>query len=334
MSAGLRALAALLALATALPASAADQVTLATSRLIAYVAVPIMLDRGFLAEEGIDAKLVTFDSAQPITVAVVSGDADFGVGGLSAAFYTLAGQGQLRVIAAGTREMPGFNGFAVLASRKSEEAGLKGLKDLGGHSVGVTQVGTMLEYSVGLVAAKYGIDFGTLRIMPLQSNGNLVAALIGNQVDAGLMPGAPAAAAVARGEIRQLAWLSAEVPGGQNNVAFASTRIANDRPNLVRRFLAAYRKAAQLYHDAVADAQEHRRDGPALQSLLPVLAKFANLSPEAARASLGWIDRSARLDKADMRRQIDWYTAHALMKESVDIDKIVDKRYATELPGS
>lgn len=188
-------LAVLLALASP-PARAADTITLASSKLIAYVAVPIMLDRGLLAEQGIDAKLVTFDSAQPITVAVVSGDADFGVGGLSAAFYTLASQGQLRILAAGTREMPGFHGFALLASRKSEEQGLRGLKDLEGHSVGVTQMGTMLEYSVALIAEKYRLDFNTMRIMALQSNSNVVAALTGSQVDAALIPGAVAAASV------------------------------------------------------------------------------------------------------------------------------------------
>jgi NitT/TauT family transport system substrate-binding protein len=330
----MRALAAFLALLAAAPAQAADQITLATSKLIAYVAVPIMLDRGFLAEQGIEAKLVTFDSAQPITVAVVSGDADFGVGGLSAAFYTLAGEGKLRIIAAGTREMPGFHGFAVLASNKSQAAGLKGLKDLERRNIGVTQIGTSLEYSLGLVAEKYGLDFATMRIMPMQTNANLLAGLVGNQIDAGVMPGAPAEAAVARGELRRLAYIADEVPGTQNNVAFVGTHIADTRPDLVRRFLVAYRKAAQLYHDAVADDQEHRRDGPELESLLPVLAKFANLTPKAARESIGWIDRSARLDVADMKRQVAWYVAHGLMKESVDLDAIVDKRYATQLTNN
>ena len=81
----------LLALALAPGRAPAEDIKLGTSRLMAYVAVPIMIDKGFFAEEGLTVELALFDSAQPITVALVSSDIDFGVGGLSAAFYTLAG---------------------------------------------------------------------------------------------------------------------------------------------------------------------------------------------------------------------------------------------------
>ncbi len=179
-------------------AAAEDTIKLATSRLLAYTAVPIMLDKGFLAAEGLKVELVTFDSAQPITVAVVAGDADFGVGGLSAAFYTLAGEGQLRILAGGTREMPGFYNFNFLASNRAAAAGLKSVKDLSGHTVGVTQLGTALEYSLGLAAEKYGLDLKTIRVSGLQSNSNVLSALTGGQLDAAVMPGGPSQPLVAQ----------------------------------------------------------------------------------------------------------------------------------------
>ena len=36
----------------------------------------VALDKGFFAAQGLDAELVMFDSAQPIAVAVASGDCD------------------------------------------------------------------------------------------------------------------------------------------------------------------------------------------------------------------------------------------------------------------
>jgi NitT/TauT family transport system substrate-binding protein len=155
---------AFLALAMLAPwGASAEEIKLATSRLLAYVAVPLMIDNGFLAEQGLKVDLVTFDSAQPITMAVMSGDVDFGVGGLSGAFFNLASGGRLRIIAAGGREMRGFNSFAFFVSNRAAADGLTSLRDLPHHSVGVTQLGTTLEYSLGLAAEKYQLDFSTIR---------------------------------------------------------------------------------------------------------------------------------------------------------------------------
>ena len=311
----------------------AEHIVIGTSRLLAYVAVPIMIEKGFLTAEGLDAELATFDSAQPITTAVVSGDVDFGVGGLSAAFYNLAGQGQLRVLAGGGREMPGFYNFAILVSNRAATGGLASLKDLPTHMVGVTQLGSTLEYALGRVVEKYGLDLSTIRVTALQSNSNLFSALTGGQLDAAVMPGAPAAPLIARGDIKRIAWIGDEVPGIQNNTAFTSTRTANERPELVERFLRAYRKAARFYHDAVADRNEQRRDGANFSEVVAILAKFASLSLDDAKASLPWVDGDGRPDIGDIRHQIAWFKSQGMIKGAVDADAFIDKRYVVQLPA-
>lgn len=328
-----RVAAALFALAAFPPRAPAEEIRLGTSRLVAYVAVPIMIDRGFLAEEGLTVELALFDSAQPITVALVSGDIDFGVGGLSAAFYTLGGEGKIRILAAGTREMPGFFNFTVAASNRAAAAGLKSLKDLSGHTIGVTQLGTSLQYSLGRIAEKYALDLAAMRVSALQSNTNLLAALMGGQLDAAIIPGGVAQPAIERGDVQRLAWVGDEVPGVQNNIVFAGARLADERPDLVRRFLRAYRKAARLYHDAVADGNERRRDGPNLPELLATIAGFAKLSIPDTKAALPWLDGAARLDVEDISHQIAWYRAQGMIKGEVDAGTLIDRRYATALPA-
>src|SRR5208283_4666522 len=46
-------------------------------------------DRSYRAAEGIDCEIINFDTALPAAVAVVSGDLDVAVTGLSAGFYKL-----------------------------------------------------------------------------------------------------------------------------------------------------------------------------------------------------------------------------------------------------
>jgi NitT/TauT family transport system substrate-binding protein len=314
-------------------AASAETIKIATSRLLAYVAVPLMIDNGYLAEEGLSADLVTFDSAQPITVAVMSGDVDFGLGGLSGAFFNLAAGGRLRIIAAGGREMRGFNSFAFFASNRADAAGLKTLQDLPQHSVGVTQLGTTLEYSLGLAMANNHLDFSTIRVMAMNSNTNLVAGLVGGQLDAGVVPGAIMQPDMERGTVKRIAWVGDVAPGIQNNIAFASAAVVTDHPDRVERFLTAYRKATKLYHDAVADAQEHRRDGPNLKAVVASIAAFAHLTPEQAMGTLPWLDADARVDIADIERQIAWYRAQGMIKGDVNIDAFLDRHYTGELPG-
>jgi NitT/TauT family transport system substrate-binding protein len=76
---------ALIAALSSAPAGA-DSIKIGISRVLSYGAVPIALERGHFTAEGIEAELVFFDSAQPIAVAAVSGDVDFGIAGPTAAF--------------------------------------------------------------------------------------------------------------------------------------------------------------------------------------------------------------------------------------------------------
>ena len=108
----------------------AESIKIGLSKLLSYPATPIAIERGYFKAEGIDAQMVFFDSAQPIAVAVASGDVDFGVSGLSAGFYTLAAHGQLRLIASSAGEQPGFYNLVFLGSNKAYDAGLKTAKDL------------------------------------------------------------------------------------------------------------------------------------------------------------------------------------------------------------
>src|SRR5579862_2101842 len=169
----------------------AETVKVGLSKLLSYPGVPIAIERGYFKEQGIDAEMVFFDSAQPIAVGVASGGVDFGVAGLSAGFYTLAAQGQLRLIAASAGEQPGFYNLTFLVSNKAYDGGLKSVRDLPGHDVAITQLGTSLHYSIGLAAEKYGFAMSAINIRPLQSNSNVIAALTGNTIPIAVMPNTP-----------------------------------------------------------------------------------------------------------------------------------------------
>src|SRR6187455_36499 len=104
------ALAGLLAVAGAGIAQANDalKARIGVLRLQSSTPVFIAQDKGYFKEAGLDVELKFFDAAQPIAVAVTSGDIDFGITAFTAGLYNLAGKGTLKVIGGMSREKAGY----------------------------------------------------------------------------------------------------------------------------------------------------------------------------------------------------------------------------------
>ncbi|HUH85565.1 MAG TPA: ABC transporter substrate-binding protein [Stellaceae bacterium] len=320
-----------LALPFAADAAAAEKLSIGALRLPSSGPVFIAMARGYFAAEGLDAELRFFDAAQPVAVATVAGDVDIGVTGLTAGFYNLAGKGALRIIGAQSREEPGYHLVAYLASSKAYAGGLTELKDLAGHSVAITQVGSTFHYSVGLLAEKLGFPITQVKLVPLQSMGTIAAALKGNQVDAGLIPATVALPLIGDGSAHLLGWVGDETPWQLGAIFATATTLRNRRP-AVEAFLRAYRHAAHDYHDAflVKGADGKPTPGADAEVLLAIMAKATGRSEAQIRAAIPYVDPDAKLLIGDIYRQVAWYQSQGLVEQSVDAKTILDPAFVGE----
>lgn len=314
---------------TATSARAGDPVRIGyVGTSLASVAIVVADAKGLFAAQGLDAKLMPFQSSQPIALAIGSGDADFGITGLSEPFFVLGHQGTLKIIAGDTVEHKGFRGLGFVASNQAYATGLTSVAKLGGHSVGITQPGSPLEYSMALVLDKYGIDLKTVRVMGLQSNSNVASALTGNQVDAAIMSSANLYAIVNNGGAKLIGWLDEEVHGADTSGTVASTKFANEHADVVRRFLIAFRQAALAWDEAFLDARGNRADQPNAGEMIALVAKGLGQPEEVVRRGLTYVDPEARVRVADLQRMLDWYETKGLQKFHVDATTLIDMRYA------
>lgn len=278
--------------------------------------VYIAEDKGYCAAQGLDCRVVPFDAALSVSMAVVSGDVDVAITGLTAAFYKLASQGALKIIAGYGREAPTFHAQAVVASKSAYAAGLTSAAKLGGHSVAISQIGGSTHYSLGLLATKYGFDLKSVQVLPLQSNPNAASAVTGGRADAGVIPGRYVMPSVERGDVKLLAWVGDEVPW-QLGATITSAKKLRDEPDVIARFLVAYREGVRDYHDAFTGPNERRQDGPTTPEILKILSKYTKMSPDALEGSVGYIDADAKLDVPDIQRQIDWYKSQGLLSGNI-----------------
>jgi NitT/TauT family transport system substrate-binding protein len=321
-----------IALAIGLAARAdAETITIGTLKLAPYAGAFIAKEKGYFTAEGIDAQIVTFDAAEPVAVGVVSGDLDFGVMGTSAGMFSLGAQGALRLIGGNQREVPHFQGFGLVVSNHIYDAGLKSYKDLGGHSATVTQIGSPPHYGLALLADKFGFDLKTMRVLPLQTIPAEIAALTGGQADSGLLTATSALTPVERGNMKLIGWVGDEVQW-QLSVMVTGTKTADNKSDLVARYLRALRHGLRDYHDAFTGPGETRKDGPTAPELLAILSKFTGQTTEQLDGGISYVDPEARVDATDIAHQIAWFKSQGMLKGDLDPATFIDKRYALTLP--
>src|SRR6202171_3288911 len=308
-------------------AQTAPKAKVGVLRLSSAAPVFIAQDKGYFKEAGLDIELKFFDAAQPIAVAVTSGDVDFGVTAFTAGLYNLAGKGTLKVIGGMSREKAGYPLIGYFASNSAYAAGLKTPRDLAGKRIAVTQVGSSFHYSLGLLADKYGFKLSDVKVLPLQSLSNAAAALKGETVDAALLPVSTARTLMDAGGATLLGWVGDETPW-QLGAVFASPKTLTHGA-LVMKLLAALVRADREYQDVILAVV---KDGKApindkTKPLLEIIAKYTNLPVEQVVGTCTSIAPAGKLDVKNVANQIAWLQEQGFVDKGFTADAIIAKDY-------
>ena len=310
----------------AVAASAQTQkMTVGVLKLASSGPVFIAQEKGFFKAAGLDVELKFFEAAQPVAVAIVSGDLDFGVTAFSAALYNLAGKGAIKVIAAQAREEQGYALNAYLAGAKAHAGGFTTLAQFPGRAIAITQTGSSFHYTVGLLADKLGFDVSRVRLVALQSLPNMISALRGGQVDGAILPATVATPLIASGEAVLLGWVGDQTPWQVNGVFTGSKTVADKRAQTAA-FIKGYQAGAQAYHDGFLgkDTSGKVVGGPTRDELLSILAKYTEQKPEQILLGIPYIDPQARLLVDDVYRQVKWYQGQGVVDRDVEPKKFLD----------
>jgi NitT/TauT family transport system substrate-binding protein len=306
-------------------AAAAEEITVGVLHLASSGPIFIAADKGYFKDEGLEAKLVFFQAAQPVAVAVVSRDIDVGVTAFTAGFFSLAGKGGITVIGAQSREEPGYHLIAYLAANKAYDAGFTRLKDFPGKKIAITQTGSSFHYSLGLLADKLGFKLSAIELVALQSMPVMASAIEGNQVDGALLPASVAIPLVERGKAHLLGWVGDETPWQLGALFTSPKTVAEHRP-LLEKFVRAYQKGARYYYDQLLakDASGKVVGGPERAAALATIAKYIDETPEQAAKSIAFIDPEGRLLVGDVYHQVAWYQTQGLLDQGIDAKSFLD----------
>ena len=316
------------ALAWGVPSAlAADKINVGALRFTSHSASFIAYEKGYFKQAGLDVEFKFFQAAQPMAVAIASGDVDFGVTAVTAGLINLAAKGAVKVVGGALHEEKGIDGSAILASKAAYEAGLTSPAKLAGRSFGITQTGSSFHYMASRIAAKEGIAMGKIKLRPLQKVGVIIGALKSGQIDSWAIVPHIAKALAKGGSVKIIGWVNDYAPDYQVTTVFTSAKNAAGKKDLVKRFLAAFSRGAADFNAALVD----KKAGPeAAEAAVKLIHKYVYASRPYAKAAPSIrngamrINEGAELNVSSVKRQLDWFKAEGLVKKEMTIGQLVD----------
>ncbi|MDL2402568.1 ABC transporter substrate-binding protein [Rhizobium mayense] len=318
------------AAAFGMPARAATTRNLAVLNLASHAPSFIAYERGYFRDAGLDIELKFFEAAQPMAVAIASGDAEFGVTAMSGGLISLAQKGAIKVVGGALTEEKGIVGAVILASNKAYDAGLTDPSKLAGKSFGITTAGSSFHFMAHKIAAANNINLADIQLRPLQKLGAIVGALSTGQIDAWAIQANVANKMIREGAAKKIGLVSDYAPNYQVTTGFTSTKNAKDDRSLTQSFISAYSKAIDDYNAAFVDktADDGERD-----ALAKICYKYVESDSPYEVAKQNLIEGAMRINKGmaisldSCIEQLEWFKSEGMVKDSITNDQLFDTSY-------
>lgn len=315
----------------AAPAIAANRkIKVGALRFTSHSGSFVAFERGYFAETGLDVEFEFFQAAQPMAVAIASGDVDFAVTAISGGLISLAQKGAIKVIGGALSEEDGIDGQKFLASDAAFQAGVKTPKDLAGKKFAITQAGSSFHYMGAKMAAAEGID---MHFTPLQKVGAIIGAMKSGQVDGWSIVPHIAKPLAGSGAVHIIGNVSDYIPDYQVTTVFTSSKNAADERGLTESFLQGYSKGVDDYAAAMIDKTADQ------DAMVDLIHKYVYADRPREKAAPSIINGTMRLNKnaalnmASVQDQLSWFQSEGLVDADIKIEQLVDSSYVETIGG-
>lgn len=311
-------------------AASAEPVKVGILSLTSHSPSIIAEGKGYFDEAGLEIEFVPFQAAQPMAVAIASGDVDFGLTAMTAGLVSLAERGAVKIIGGALQETPEIEGQKILVSKAAHEAGVTTPADLEGKRFGITTAGSSFHYMAHKIADAEGFERATMELVPLNGVPAVIASLRSGQIDAWSIVPNIASGLVASGDVFEIGTIADYVDGYQVTTVFTSTEIAENNGELAANFLAAFSKGAADYNAAFVDKTMSDEDSAEIVAMIHEWVytdrPLADADP-AIRAGAMRINEDAKLNLASIEDQLEWFKSENLVPQDASMENLVDTSF-------
>jgi NitT/TauT family transport system substrate-binding protein len=217
------------------------------ANLFPYAPIDVGIAEGFFQREGLEVEVIAFNGAAKMQQGMVAGAIDFSLGSGSSMINIL--KGVPSVCIAETTSAPVEVGILV-----PYDSPAKTVDDLKGKKFGVTTTGSVTEWMVFELARVKGWGRGGVSTVGIGGDPAPTGSLRSHLVDAVVTETSTAFAIEPQKIGRLLLPCSDYVTDFIMHVIYASQRIADQQPDVVRGFLRGWFAAAAFMHENRAEA--------------------------------------------------------------------------------
>ena len=308
------------------PQKKLEKVMIGSSPALSSSGIFIAIERGYFAEEGIDADATTFSSATAqLLPSLVKGDLAVGGGNISPGLFNAFNDGHgLRIVAD-----KGFVGkdcgyLALVAAPKHVPDGDPSkfvLKK--GFTMGVTARGVTQEIVTELWLRKFGLTLDDIKLVTMPYSA-FIPALANGSLDATVEIEPFVAKAVAEGAAVRIGGDETVYfnPYQQSAAIFFSEKFIQEKPDLAQRWMNAYLRGLRDYNDAFF----YNKDFDAIVAILTKWTKVKDASLYRKMVPVG-LSPDGSLNIDSLRQDAQWMHDHGFVKQPVKIEEIVDTTF-------
>ncbi len=292
---------------------------------ISDAALFIAKDKGFFQEQALEVEFQTFNSAATMVPFLGTGQLDVAAGSPSAGLLNaIARDVPLRIVADKGNLNPG-HGYEAMVVRTALADRIKGPADLRGKKIAMSARDISPEVTLDVFLRRAGLtvkdidkDIVTMPFPDMRSalaNGSIdVAVAIEPFVSQMTQSGA--------GVILQR---NDEVePRQQVAVLLYGPKFA-ETPDVARRFMLAYVKAARLYNDAFDKKEAAKR-----KDVIDILMKNTAATNLALydKMVMPGIDPNGKVNVESLAEEQDYFLKKGSLRTKLDLKNVVDSQYA------
>ena len=268
---------------------------------------------GLFEKEGLLVKLVYINAAPLVMAAILAGEIEISLSGVSAIVSAYA-RGSDPVAIAGAVNRINVSIYGLPEIKRAE--------DLRGKKLGITRFGGLYDFSANYALKKWGLQPGKdVALIQIGDAPSLMGALAGNSIQAAtLQP--PSTIRAAQLGYRELMDLSKSGLEYQNTAVISTRSIIKKYPDTFRKFMRAYSAALAVFHRQK-------------ETSLKVMAKYLKgidpfILEKSYEAYKEWMPEIPYLNLAGMETAVLMTPGVEKMK-GVRVADIVDETFVREL---
>jgi NitT/TauT family transport system substrate-binding protein len=284
----------------------------------------LAIDRGYFAEQGIEIEIVRGAGSDQVA-ALATGDLDVGAAAVSAGLLNaMARDLPLRVVADKGSDPPGFSYQAIVLRKELVDSGqVRGWADLRGRKLAAASVRSSVDFLIARGLGEVGLTLDDVDLVQI-AYPDINAALANGVIDGASFWEPLLTVGADQGILVRWKGIDEIDPGHQSGTLLYGTSLLAGNPDLGRRFMLAYVRAARVYNDAF-------RKGQGRAEVVASIAKHTGVAAELVERGVPvGLNPDGCANARDLTDQLAWFRAQGYLQRDLELDVVLDNQFCEQ----